>query len=69
VDYQETFSPVTKLHTIRVVLSLTANLDWPLHPFDVKSALFHDDFNEEVYINIPPGYVATSESKIVCKLQ
>jgi len=30
VDYQETFSPVAKLSTIRILLSLVANLDWPL---------------------------------------
>lgn len=69
VDYQETFSPVTKLNTIRVVLSLTANIDWSLHQFDVKNAFFRDDLKEEVYINIPPSYMATLESKIVCKLQ
>jgi hypothetical protein len=68
VDYQETFSPVTKLNTIRVVLSLTANIDWSLHQFDVKNAFFRDDLKEEVYINIPPSYMATLESKILCKL-
>ena len=31
VDYQETFAPVAKLKTIRILLSLVANLDWPLH--------------------------------------
>ncbi|WKA01706.1 hypothetical protein VitviT2T_019974 [Vitis vinifera] len=31
VDYQETFSPVAKLNMVRVLLSLVANLDWPLH--------------------------------------
>ena len=36
IDYQETFSPIAKLNTIRVFLSLTANLDWPIHQFDVK---------------------------------
>ena len=60
---------MTKLNTIRVLLSLTANIDWSLHPFDLKNAFFHDDLKEKVYINIPPSYMATSESKIVCKLQ
>jgi hypothetical protein len=36
IDYHETFSPVAKLNTVRVLLSLAANLDWPLHQFDVK---------------------------------
>jgi hypothetical protein len=39
VDYQENFSPVAKLKTVRVLLSLVANYDWPLHQFDVKNRL------------------------------
>ena len=38
IDYEETVAPVAKLNTVRVLLSLAANLDWPLHQFDVKNA-------------------------------
>jgi hypothetical protein len=69
IDYQETFSPVAKLNTIRVLMSLATNLDWPLHQFDVKNAFLHGDLEEEVYMDVPPGYTANSESKVVCKLQ
>ena len=69
IDYQETFSPVAKLKTIRVLLSLVANLDWPLHQLDVKNAFHHGDLEEEIYMDIPPGYTATSEAKIACRLQ
>ena len=38
LDYQETFAPVAKLNTIRVLLSVAANLEWPLHQLDIKNA-------------------------------
>uniref|UniRef100_A0A2N9HDA0 Reverse transcriptase Ty1/copia-type domain-containing protein n=1 Tax=Fagus sylvatica TaxID=28930 RepID=A0A2N9HDA0_FAGSY len=69
IDYQETFSLVAKLNTVRVLLSLAANLDWPLHQLDVKNAFLHGDLEEEVYMDIPPGYTASSKAKIACKLQ
>ncbi|RVW97925.1 Retrovirus-related Pol polyprotein from transposon RE1 [Vitis vinifera] len=39
IDYTETFAPVAKINTVRVLLSLAANLDWPLQQFDVKKCL------------------------------
>ena len=38
LDYTETFSPVAKLNSIHIIISLAANLDWPLHQLDVKNA-------------------------------
>jgi hypothetical protein len=69
VDNQETFSPVVKLSTMRILLSLAANRDWPLHQFDVKNAFLHGNLEEEVYMDLPPGYTASTETKVVCKLQ
>ena len=37
VDYGETFSPVAKINTVRVLFSIAANRDWPLHQFDYVS--------------------------------
>ncbi|CAL2271851.1 unnamed protein product [Prunus armeniaca] len=67
-DYEETFAPVAKLNTVRVLLSLAANLDWSLHQFDVKNAFLHGELTEEVYIDIPPGY-NTTQTGTVCRLR
>ena len=69
VDYQETFAPVAKLNTVRVLLSLAANQDWPLLQFDVKNAFLHGDLTEEVYMDPPPGIPKYSDTKMVCKLK
>ncbi|KAJ9535774.1 hypothetical protein OSB04_un001074 [Centaurea solstitialis] len=70
IDYTETFAPVAKINTVRVLLSLAANLDWPLRQFDVKNAFLHGDLSEEVYMDPPPGCVMTENQKNkVCKLK
>ena len=57
----ETFAPVAKLNTVQVLLSLAANLDWPLHQLDVKNAFLNGDLAEEVYMEIPPGFETHEE--------
>lgn len=69
VDFQETFSPIAKLNTIRVLLSLATNLDWPLHQFDIKNAFLHGDLEEDIYMDIPSDYSPSSQPGLVCRLE
>ncbi|KAK8710039.1 hypothetical protein V6N13_145383 [Hibiscus sabdariffa] len=68
VDFNETFAPVAKLNTVRVLISLAVNLDWPLHQLDVKNAFLNGNVDEEVYMTIPPGLQVVGGSNKVCKL-
>ena len=62
------FLPVAKLNTIRVLLPIVANLDWPLQQPDIKNAFLNGDLKEEVYMDLPPSFDKRVDSK-VCKLQ
>ena len=69
IDYQETFAPVAKLNTIRILLSLAVNQDWCLQQLDIKNAFLNGDLEEEVYMEIPPGFEGSMAKNQVCKLQ
>ena len=58
VDYSDTFSPVAKLTSVCLFISLVASYDWDLHQLDIKNVFLHGDLQEEVYMEEPPRFVA-----------
>uniref|UniRef100_A0A8R7TXD8 Reverse transcriptase Ty1/copia-type domain-containing protein n=1 Tax=Triticum urartu TaxID=4572 RepID=A0A8R7TXD8_TRIUA len=68
VDYGETFSPVVKPATVRVVLSLATSGSWPIHQLDVKNAFLHGHLTETVYNMQPAGFVDAARPRDVCRL-
>lgn len=68
VDFAETFSPVVKPATIRVVLSLAVSAGWAIHQLDVKNAFLHGHLDTVVYSQQPSGFVDTAHPSHVCRL-
>ena len=56
IDYQETFAPVTRLETIRLLLALAVEKDWEARQVDVKTAYLYGDLDEEIFMEAPEGY-------------
>src|SRR5664279_2418809 len=68
IDYEETFSPVVRFTSIRLILAIVASLDLELHQMDVKTAFLNDNLEEEIYMEQPVGFVAEGQEHKVCKL-
>ncbi|MCO5567806.1 hypothetical protein L7F22_021502 [Adiantum nelumboides] len=59
IDYEETFTPVANMATVRAVIAVVAAKGWILYQMDVKYAFLHGDLQEEVYMEKPLGYQDT----------
>ncbi|OMO52435.1 reverse transcriptase [Corchorus capsularis] len=69
VDYEETFSPVVRFASIRLILAIVANFDLELYQMDVKTAFLNGELDEEIYMDQPEAFVAKCQERKICKLK
>ncbi|GJT03544.1 retrovirus-related pol polyprotein from transposon TNT 1-94 [Tanacetum coccineum] len=69
IDYNETYAPVARLESIRILLAYACALDFKLFQMDVKSAFLNGFINEEVYVAQPPGFIDFEKPDHVYKLK
>ncbi|GKA86659.1 retrovirus-related pol polyprotein from transposon TNT 1-94 [Tanacetum coccineum] len=69
IDYDETYAPVARLESIRILLAYACALDFKLYQMDVKSAFLNGFINEEVYVAQPPGFIDFAKPNYVYKLK
>ncbi|GKC48974.1 copia protein, partial [Tanacetum coccineum] len=69
IDYDETYTPVARLESIRILLAYACALDFMLFQIDVKSAFLTGFINEEVYVAQPLGFINFEKLDHVYKLK
>ncbi|GJU21255.1 zinc finger, CCHC-type containing protein [Tanacetum coccineum] len=69
IDFFDTYAPVARISTIRLLLALAAIHDLVIHQMDVKTAFLNGDLDEEIYMKQPEGFVVPGHESKVCKLK
>ena len=67
IDYNETFSPVAKMDSIRLALAIAASRQWEVHHMDVKCAFLNGYLTKEIYMQHPK--VFSTNPSLVCRLR
>lgn len=69
LDYKDTFSPVLKPATLRLVLSISISKGWDVQHLDVSNAFLHGSLTEEIYMQQPSGFMYPSKPYHLCLLK
>ena len=57
IDYKDTFSPVSKKDSLRIIMALVTHFDLELHQMDVKTAFLNENLDEDIYMEQPKGFI------------
>ncbi|KAJ9562185.1 hypothetical protein OSB04_007345 [Centaurea solstitialis] len=68
IDYDETFSPVAMLKSIRILMAISAYFNYEIWQMDVKTAFLNGKLTEDVYMEQPDGFIDPKNPNKVCKL-
>ena len=68
LDYFDTYSPVTRINSIRMIIAITTLRNLEIHQMDVKTTFLNGDLDEEIYMEQLEGFIAPGQEKKVCKL-
>ena len=69
IDFSETFFPVARMETIRIVLSMAAHYNWLVYQFDIKSVFLNDNLLEDVYVSQSQRFIIEGKEEKVYKLK
>ena len=68
LDYFDTYSPVSSITTIRILIALASIHNLVIHQMDVKTTFLNRDLDEEIYMEQPEGFIVKGQEHKVCKL-
>ncbi|GKD12666.1 zinc finger, CCHC-type containing protein [Tanacetum coccineum] len=68
IDYFDTYAPVARINTIRLLIAMALINNLIIHQMDVETAFLNGDLEEEVYMNQPQGFIMLGNENKVCKL-
>jgi hypothetical protein len=66
IDFNDTFAPVARIESVRLLFMLAAQEGWCVHHMDIKSAFLNGDLKKEVYVHQPLGFaISDNEGKVL----
>ena len=68
LEYFDTYSPITRITSIRMLIAIGAVYKLEIHQMDVKTAFLNEDLEEEIYLEQPEGFIVSEQEQKVCRL-